>query len=136
MADILQSLELSVRATNVLADWGHVKTLDDFLALDKRTVMLMPNAGVRTWKEIEQMQKFLRREAPPAPVLAQDAKLRDVLAMSAPVTWGDVHAQIGWRDDKGPLTDSERGSLWAVMACLRYEYADAMLEARKENGKG
>lgn len=68
--------------------------------------------------------------------VAPGMSLRDALAMHAPVTWADVHEHIGWRGDKGPLTDSGRATLWAVMARLRYEYADAMLEARKENGNG
>ena len=62
--------------------------------------------------------------------------LRDALAMNAPVTWADVHEQVGWRGDKGPLTDSERGTLWAVMARLRYEYADAMIAAREAKTDG
>ena len=85
MVDILQELELSVRATNVLRNYGHVHTLEDFMALDRKTVMLLPHAGVRTWREIERMQEHLRSlpHAAPAPLLARDATLRDAAALAA-----------------------------------------------------
>jgi hypothetical protein len=78
----IESLELSVRASNVLRAWGRVNTLDEFMALDRATIMALPNAGVRTWKEIERMQKHLRGD-PPAPLLARDMTLRDAAALSA-----------------------------------------------------
>jgi hypothetical protein len=62
MADIIHDLELSVRATNVLTTYGRVKTLEDFLALNRKTVMALPRAGVRTWEEIKRVQANLRRE--------------------------------------------------------------------------
>jgi hypothetical protein len=69
MSDIIRDLELSVRATNVLTRYGRVKTLEDFLALDRQTVMGLPKSGARTWEEIERMQLYLLREekvnAPP-----------------------------------------------------------------------
>jgi len=60
MADIIRDLELSVRATNVLTAYGHVKTLDDFMALTEAQVMRMPRAGRVTWKEIKSIQARLR----------------------------------------------------------------------------
>jgi hypothetical protein len=83
----IESLELSVRASNVLRAWGRVKTLDEFLGLDRETVMALPNAGVRTWKEIEQMQKYLgslpHTAFAPAPLMARDMTLRDAAALAA-----------------------------------------------------
>lgn len=133
----LDSIELSVRADNALRADGRVQSLEDFMSLDKKTVMAMKNAGERTWTEIERLQLMWLRaeqEAAPAEPTAKGLSLRDTFAVSAPVTWADVHDQVGWGDKRGPLSDSERTTLWAVMAMLRYEYADAMLEARKENG--
>lgn len=57
--------------------------------------------------------------------------LRDALAMNAPVTWADALAMCGWPENFAPHQDADRRTLWSVMAMLRYEYADAMLEARK-----
>ena len=83
----IESLELSVRASNVLRAWGRVNTLDEFMALDRETVMALPNAGARTWKEIEQMQKYLgslpHTAFAPAPLMARDMTLRDAAALAA-----------------------------------------------------
>lgn len=59
MTNILDSLELSVRASNALRKRG-VSTLEDFMSLSKASVMLMPNVGARTWREIREMQEYLR----------------------------------------------------------------------------
>jgi hypothetical protein len=71
----IESLELSVRASNVLRRSGFVNTLEEFMALDRETVMFMPKAGVRTWEEIEQVQKHFRetQPAPAAPAQDRDA---------------------------------------------------------------
>jgi hypothetical protein len=64
-----------VRASNVLRRSGFVNTLEEFMALDRDTVMALPQAGVRTWEEIEQVQKYLGSlpHAAPAPAQDQDA---------------------------------------------------------------
>jgi len=85
----IESLELSVRASNVLRRSGLVNTPEEFMALDRETFMLIPQAGVRTWEEIEQVQKHFRETQPapaaptPAPLLARDMTLRDAAALSA-----------------------------------------------------
>jgi hypothetical protein len=83
----IESLELSVRASNVLRRSGIVNTLEEFMALDRETVMFMPQAGVRTWEEIEQMQKYLgslpHTAFAPAPPMARDMTLRDAAALAA-----------------------------------------------------
>ena len=61
-----------------------------------------------------------------------EGALRDALAMNAPVSWADARAVCGWPDGFVPRQDDERRTLWAIMVMLRYEYADAMLEARKD----
>lgn len=139
---ILDSLELSVRADRVLRMYGRIKTLDDFMALTKEQVMALKGAGMRTWGEIKTLQKNLRDGHPEVNrMLAEQSTstefmdLRDAFAMGAPVTWEDVHLQMGWSGQPRSqvLTDSERNAMWAVMALLRYEYADAMMLARKDN---
>jgi hypothetical protein len=68
MSDIIHDLELSIRATNVLTDYGRVKTLEDFLALDRATVMGLPKSGTKTWEEIKRTQlHLLRKQARSAP---------------------------------------------------------------------
>ena len=57
---ILDNLELSVRADRVLREYGRIKTLDDFMALNKAQVMALKGAGMRTWGEIKTLQKNLR----------------------------------------------------------------------------
>lgn len=139
---ILDNLELSVRADRVLRDYGRIKTLDDFMALNKVQIMALKGAGMRTWGEIKTLQKNLREGHPEVNrMLAEQSTstefmdLRDAFAMGAPVTWEDVHLQMGWSGQPRSqvLTDSERNAMWAVMALLRYEYADAMMLARKDN---
>ena len=74
---ILDSLELSVRADRVLRAWGRIKTIDDFMALDARTVMALKGAGKRTWLEVKMLQAALREPlpslAPPAPQPTREA---------------------------------------------------------------
>lgn len=53
---ILDQLELSVRTGNVLRRTGTVNTLQDFMALSRKQVLALPHAGVRTWKEIAEIQ--------------------------------------------------------------------------------
>lgn len=56
--------------------------------------------------------------------------LRDDMAMNAPITF--EQALRIWGDDSVDLfSDPTRATFYAVWASLRYEYADAMLEARK-----
>lgn len=56
--------------------------------------------------------------------------LRDDMAMNAPVTF--FQALSIWGDPSVNLHDDRtRAAFYAVWAGLRYEYADAMLEARK-----
>lgn len=79
---ILKDLELSVRAHNVLLDYGKVHTLNDFLALTRAKVMSLPKAGVRTWNEIAHIQNALR--ADPPEVQKEDlTALRDAAALAA-----------------------------------------------------
>lgn len=59
---ILDELELSVRTANVLRKAGHVTTLADFMALDRKTVAALKGAGVRVWREIETVQQGLGRD--------------------------------------------------------------------------
>lgn len=117
---IIDGLELSVRASNVLRNWGRVNTLEDFMALDKATVMRLPKAGVRTWNEIKHMQDNLRVgvETVLRPVKVQDTTLRDQVALAA------LPALIARADT----------TRWGAVAYLAFQIADAFV-AEKEKRK-
>ena len=83
----IDGLELSVRASNVLRAWGRVNSIDDFLALDRKTVMTLPNAGVRTWREIEKMQAYLRGLSRTAPVQEQGGPAYPIPKTDTHDTW-------------------------------------------------
>lgn len=55
----LQSdLNLSTRTARILTEM-QVKTLDDFLSLDRRRIVTWPTSGAKTWDEISEAQKRL-----------------------------------------------------------------------------
>jgi hypothetical protein len=115
MTSIIDDLELSVRASNVLRRRGRVNTVDDFMALTREDIMAQPYAGARTWKEIERMQTYLRTpHAAPALPTASTMTLRDAAALAV-LTGID-----------GP---------WAAdataLAKRAYEIADAFIAARE-----
>ena len=56
---IIDDLELSVRASNVLRKMG-VETQEHLMALTRRAVLAQKNAGVRTWREVADIQQELR----------------------------------------------------------------------------
>lgn len=62
--------------------------------------------------------------------------LRDWLAGEAPVTLYDAAVTCGWSGLQAVdmPKDDYRATLWAVMALMRYEYADAMLAERAKGG--
>jgi len=59
----IADLELSVRTSNVLRV-AEIESLEAFMALTKPTVMGWQHAGARTWKEISEMQEYLRALVP------------------------------------------------------------------------
>lgn len=84
---IIDDLELSVRASNVLKNMG-VETMDDFMALTRQSVMRQKNAGRRTWQEVSEVQTYYRHEALAdaefsAPVLSETDDFRDRAALAA-----------------------------------------------------
>lgn len=140
MSDIIHDLELSVRATNVLTAYGRVKTLEDFLALDRATAMRLPGCGKGTWEEIERMQLYLLREEgweapkrkkphdgdPMHPIVtdshivAYGASLRDAAALAA------LQGFCAQADSSGSwswLPDMAAAEAWRV--------ADAFIAARE-----
>ncbi len=60
--------------------------------------------------------------------------LRDWFAGQAPVTMGGAARVCGWPPEFNLTQDSDRAAFWAVMAMLRFEYADAMIVARRIKG--
>lgn len=122
----IDSLELSVRASNVLRAWGRVNTLEDFMALDKETVMRLPRAGVRTWEEIKRYQDSLRADfaamfqpEAPSPVMVRDMTLRDMAALSALQGFCAYSGSMG--ATFGPTE----------LALRAFEIADAFIAARE-----
>ena len=55
---------------------------------------------------------------------------RDMLAMTAPITPDHAAHMGGFSTGDSFLDDDKRAALFAVLARLRYEYADAMIAAR------
>lgn len=137
MTDIIRNLELSVRATNVLTAYGRVKTLEDFMALDRATVMAQPKSGARTWEEIKHLQLYLLREEKrewPEPVdvtidgvhdemrltFTSERSLRDAAALAA------LQGFCAQADSSGSwswLPDMAAAEAWRV--------ADAFIAARE-----
>ena len=132
---VLDNLELSVRADRVLRDYGRIKTLDDFMALNKAQVMALKGAGMRTWGEIKTLQKNLKRAPWPEPVdltvdgvyeeirftLKPDISLRDQAALAA--LQGSL-ARVFW-----PACQDD---VWrADIARHAYRIADAFIAARE-----
>lgn len=71
MTNFIKDLELSVRASNVLTSEG-VSTREQFMALDRVSVMAMKGAGSRVWKEIAEVQASLNAAAVPVRWPEQD----------------------------------------------------------------
>jgi hypothetical protein len=125
----IESLELSVRASNVLRRSGLVNTLEEFMALDRETVILLPQAGVRTWEEIEQVQKHFRETQPapaastPAPLLARDMTLRDAAALAA---FTPLVAYV-----MAVATEAESANGARLAAGAAWQFADDFMAARE-----
>lgn len=63
-----------------------------------------------------------------------DSELRDAFAMNAPIDFEVACGAFGVAAHEYPLApDTNRIPFLAVWAMIRYEYADAMLEARKKH---
>ena len=120
---LISSLELSVRASNVLRNSGLVQTIEDFMALTEETVMALPNAGRRTWREIKDLQESIGRDPWPEPREDLTA-LRDQAALAALPAIIQVCAGGGPRE-VGTETFEQKFArkAWAV--------ADAFIAARE-----
>lgn len=67
---LLDELEMSVRTSNVLRNLPPchaVNTIEDFMALTREVVLDQRRAGVKTWREIENLQTYLRGDHANAP---------------------------------------------------------------------
>lgn len=64
----------------------------------------------------------------------QRERLRDEFAISAPVTMLEAALSCGWSslEEAEIQKDGNRLTVFAVLAVMRYEYADAMLAQRAE----
>ena len=112
MSDIIHDLELSIRATNVLTDYGRVKTLEDFLALDRATVMGLPKSGTKTWEEIKRVQLYLLREG------KQDAPAPKWGGPAYPIQKTDTH------DTWPGMSLRDAAALAALQGLLSGSYRD------------
>lgn len=56
----LEKIELSVRAANCLRRLNPGMSMEEFMMLTKPEVMRIKNAGVRTWREVAEVQASLR----------------------------------------------------------------------------
>ncbi len=56
--ETVSELELSVRTANVCRAAGII-SIEDFLAITKTEFMKFPNAGVRSWSEVEKTQQLI-----------------------------------------------------------------------------
>lgn len=90
----IDDLELSVRTGNVLRAAGYIE-LDRFLGLTKAEVLALPNAGARTWKEIEELQRYLGQPRNRASEINQEVRrLNDEvkqMGLSFITTDGSIH---------------------------------------------
>jgi hypothetical protein len=138
MSDIIHDLELSIRATNVLTDYGRVKTLEDFLALDRATVMGLPKSGTKTWEEIKRVQLYLLREG------KQDAPAPKWGGPAYPIQKTDTHDTwpgMSLRDAaalaalQGFCTQADSSGSWSwlpdMAAAEAWRVADAFIAARE-----
>lgn len=57
---------------------------------------------------------------------------RDMLAITAPISVEYAAFIAGYTDATRMREDDVRQTVWAIMAMLRYEYADAILAARAD----
>jgi len=146
---IIDSLELSVRASNVLRNWGGVNTLEDFMALNKATVMALPGAGVRTWEEIKQYQDHLRGDfasmfQPEAPGPVRDCDVRcegGAISGTVSVIFGGPRPVLArdmtlrdWFAGQalvGFLSGQNQGTTFETDARDAYRVADAFIAARE-----
>ena len=78
---IIDELELSVRASNVLRRMGGIETLEDFMALTRKQVTDQPHAGIRTWREVADVQAALRPESREAAQRRAWAEFQDAVGV-------------------------------------------------------
>jgi hypothetical protein len=66
----------------------------------------------------------------------ENPTLRDFYATFAPIQWSEACTEFYRRHGESVSLDDERQrkQFWAAWADLRYEYADAMMTARKQPG--
>lgn len=105
MTDFIKSLELSVRASNVLCNMpdpidGHEK----FLALTPERVLAQPRAGKRTWTEIKHLQDILRGDGavpvtiphPKHPTALPDKVAQKLVDLARAHGYGIENLRLSW----------------------------------------
>lgn len=138
MSDIIHDLELSIRATNVLTDYGRVKTLEDFLALDRATVMGLPKSGTKTWEEIKRIQLYLLREqARSAPVPKWGGPAYPIQKTDTHDTWPGMSLRdaAALAALQGFCAQADSSGSWSwlpdMAAAEAWRVADAFIAARE-----
>lgn len=143
---LIDDLELSVRAGNVLRALNPDMTMDDFLALTRQEITAQKNAGVRTWREVAEVQAHFRqlarenckaRSGGPAYLIPgtdthdtwPGTSLRDAAALAAlPAIITATSAGSHWPGLRGSLAEQPIEDRIAADA---YRLADAFIAARE-----
>lgn len=124
MTAFINSLELSVRASNVLRRIEPpIDSAEKFLALDRDFILLQPRAGKRTWAEIKQMQDYLRGEnidtettpQPKHPTVLPDVVAQRLADLARAHGYGIEKLRLVWTTTLGgwPVTIDYDATVWA-----------------------
>lgn len=130
---IINDLELSVRAGNILRRMNPDMTFAEFMALDQKTVMAVRHAGRRTWREIDEMQQHFRS-------IQRENRHVVIGGPAYPIPGSYTHEtwpRMSLRDAAAlaalpSLIDRHRADIpWSEIAPRAYEIADAFIAARE-----
>lgn len=134
---IIDDLEFSVRAGNVLRKMNPEMTLDDFMALTKKEVIAQKNAGARTWREVAEMQAHFRQ-------VARERRKAKSGGPAYPIPGGYAHEMwpgMSLRDAaalatlQGIVSGHDETGMWCwtpeTAAKMAWEVADAFIAARE-----
>lgn len=115
MTVYIDSLELSVRASNVLRNMPDpIDSAEKFLALERDRVLRQPNCGKRTWAEIKQMRDFPRGEnidtettpQPKHPTVLPDVMAQRLADLARAHGYGIEKLRLVWTTTLGGYPDT------------------------------
>jgi hypothetical protein len=141
-AHSLSDVEMSVRTHNVLQNAGYA-TLGDLQHATEKQIRALPNAGVKTWREVLELQEAFNIDAPKEKKQTARARHDAWLAAGGPAYPPSVNEAGEEGTDGMSLRDAfamramqslvaiEGGGNEVYIAANSYAMADAMLERRK-----